>query len=163
MAVDTRPTAHRIPVTALAETAVVHAAGKLLPLLCSGLDHGRTAQFFDVLIVIEPAHGHDGGGQDEANADQAADKLAFLGVKGVKGAIGTAALNEDIEQEQEQQTACLKAQKLGGLPLPISGAAAADGTDFIKFANGVFAARTQSIFHSLIHQKHLLFLVESIQ
>ena len=163
MTVDTRPTAHCIPLAALAETAVVQAVGKLFALFRSVLDHGSTAQFFNMLIVVEPTHGHNGGSQDEANADQAADKLAFLGVKGVKGAIGTAALNEDIEQEQEQQTTYLKAQKLGCLPLPISGAAAADGTDFIKFANGVFAARTQSIFHSLIHQKHLLFLVESIQ
>ena len=99
MTVDTRPTAHCIPLAALAETAVVQAVGKLFALLRSGLDHGGIAQFLDVLVVIEAAHGHNGGSQDEANANQAADKLAFLGVKGVKGAIGTAALNEDIEQE----------------------------------------------------------------
>lgn len=153
MTVDTRPTAHCIPLVALAETAVVQAVGKLFALFRSGLDHGSTAQFFNMLIVVEPTHGHNGGSQDEANADQAADKLAFLGIKGVKGAIGTAALNEDIEQEQEQQTAYLKAQKLGGFPLPISGAAAADRTDLIVFANGVFAARTQCILSCLVHHK----------
>lgn len=153
MAVDTRPAAHRIPLAALAETAVVQAVGKLFALFRSGLDHSCTAQLLDVLVVVEAAHSHNGGSQDEANADQAADKLAFLGVKGIKGAIGTAALNEDIEQEQEQQTAYLKAQELGGFPLPISGAAAADGTDLIVFANGVFTARTQSILSCLVHHE----------
>ena len=61
MAVDTGPTAHCIPLAALAETAVVQAVGKLFALLRSGLDHGSTAQFFDMLIVVETAHSDDGG------------------------------------------------------------------------------------------------------
>lgn len=93
MTVDTRPTTYRIPLAALAETAAIQAVGKLFALFRSGLDHGGIAQFLDVLVVIEAAHGDDGGGQNEASTDQTAHKLAFLGVEGVKGAIGTAALN----------------------------------------------------------------------